>query len=192
MPLSPSTQVAPANGHCNATFANIKLLLYWLVPTLQQIISLSIVAHIMEFTIVVWNACLLIRHIYNWMIMFKDEECNQDWVDEGGIVDIGVFMAMIKIVVLTMLMWRKGSSAPMDRALAHLHETIVKITTKCTTNVGIKLCNRAISLLRGVASNIHHLHLAQLKQIHAPWNGVHRVDDGFRNSVITWNINTKW
>jgi hypothetical protein len=35
MPLSSSMQVALANGHCEATFANIKLLFYWHVSTLQ-------------------------------------------------------------------------------------------------------------------------------------------------------------
>jgi len=69
VPLSLNMQVALVNGHCEATFANIKLLFYWLIPTLQQIISLSIVARIMELTVVVWNACLLIWHTYNWMMV---------------------------------------------------------------------------------------------------------------------------
>jgi hypothetical protein len=34
VPLSLNTQVAFANGHCKASFASIKLLLYWFVPTL--------------------------------------------------------------------------------------------------------------------------------------------------------------
>ncbi len=49
MPLSPSTQFALANGHCEATFASIKLLFYWVVLTLQWWISLSIVH-------VLWNS----------------------------------------------------------------------------------------------------------------------------------------
>jgi hypothetical protein len=53
MPLSLGMQIALMNGHCEATFASIKLLFYCCVPTLQQIISLSIAAHIMEFTMVV-------------------------------------------------------------------------------------------------------------------------------------------
>jgi hypothetical protein len=36
MPLSPSMQVALLNGHCKASFANIKLLFYWLISTSQR------------------------------------------------------------------------------------------------------------------------------------------------------------
>ncbi len=50
-------------------FASIKLLFYWHLLTLQQRISLSIVACIMELTIVVWNACFLTWHTYNWMMV---------------------------------------------------------------------------------------------------------------------------
>jgi hypothetical protein len=50
-------------------FASSKLLFYWHLPTLQHIISLSIVTHIMELTMVVWNACLLTRHTYNRMMV---------------------------------------------------------------------------------------------------------------------------
>jgi len=53
VPLSPSMQVALVNGHGKATFASIKLLFYWCVLTLQRRISLSIVARIMELTMVV-------------------------------------------------------------------------------------------------------------------------------------------
>jgi len=38
----------------------------------------------------------------------------------------------------------KGSSAPMDQALAHSHETMVKINTGCTTNASVEIvrpCN---------------------------------------------------
>ncbi len=69
VPLSPSMQVALVNGHFKAIFASIKLLLYWCVLTLQQRISLSIAARIMEPTMVDWNACLLTRHTYNWMMV---------------------------------------------------------------------------------------------------------------------------
>jgi hypothetical protein len=41
----------------------------------------------------------------------------------------------------------KGSSTPIDRALAHLHETMVEIMTKCTTSASIELCDHATSLL---------------------------------------------
>jgi hypothetical protein len=41
----------------------------------------------------------------------------------------------------------KGSSAPMNQALAHLHETMAEITAECTTGASIKLCNHAPSLL---------------------------------------------
>jgi hypothetical protein len=69
VPLSMNTQVALMNGHYEVTFGSIKLLFNWLVPTLQWKISLSIVVHIMELIVVVWNACLLTRHTYNWMMV---------------------------------------------------------------------------------------------------------------------------
>jgi hypothetical protein len=54
----------------------------------------------------------------------------------------------------------EGSFAPMDQALARLHETMVEFTTWSTTGVSVKLCDHATSLFRGVGSNIHHLCLA--------------------------------
>jgi hypothetical protein len=53
MPFSPNMQVMFANGHCKATFASIKLLFLLMCTDLQRRISLSIVAHIMELTMVV-------------------------------------------------------------------------------------------------------------------------------------------
>jgi hypothetical protein len=69
LPLSLSMQVAFTNGHCEVTFASIKLLFYWRVPILYWRISLSIMAHVMEPTMVIWNACLLTQHTYNWMMV---------------------------------------------------------------------------------------------------------------------------
>jgi hypothetical protein len=58
----------------------------------------------------------------------------------------------------------KGSSAPMDWTLARLPETMVKITVECTSGANVKLCNHVTSLIRGVRSNIHHLHLVQVNK----------------------------
>jgi hypothetical protein len=64
----------------------------------------------------------------------------------------------------------EGSFTPMDRTLAHLHETLVKITTKCILGAIIELCDHATSLLRKVASNIHHFCLAQVNEyMHPEW-----------------------
>ncbi len=77
----------------------------------------------------------------------NDEDCNQDPVDEVDIVDIGGFMAMDEDTCFDNVNVLKGSSAPMDRTLAHLHETMAKITTECITNISIELCDHATSLL---------------------------------------------
>ncbi len=50
-------------------------------------------------------------------------------------------------------------------------------------SVSIELCDHATSFLPGFASNIHHLHLAEVnKSMHLEM--VFRpVDDGFKNSI---------
>ncbi len=78
--------------------------------------------------------------------MFNDEDCNQDPVDEVGIIDIGGFTAMDDDSCFDNDNVPKGSSTLMDRALACLHETIIKITTECTTGVSVELCNHTTSL----------------------------------------------
>jgi hypothetical protein len=87
----------------------------------------------------------------------------------------------MRIVVFDNVNLLEGSSTPIDQALAHLHETMAEITTKCTIGTNIELCDHATLLLRGITSNIHHLHLAQ---VHKPMHleMVFRwVDDGFGN-----------
>jgi hypothetical protein len=54
----------------------------------------------------------------------------------------------------------EGSSAPMDQTLIHLHEIMDEITMECTSGASVELYDNATSLLRGVRSNNHHLHLA--------------------------------
>jgi hypothetical protein len=77
---------------------------------------------------------------------FDDENCNQDLVDEASIVDIGGFTTMDEDCCFDNVNVSKGSSAPMDQTLAYLHETMVEITTRCTTGGSIKLCDHATSL----------------------------------------------
>jgi hypothetical protein len=95
---------------------------------------------------------------------FNDEDCNQDPINEVNIVDIGGFMAMDEDSCFDNVDVLDGSFAPMDRTLACLHEKMVKITTKCTMGVSVKLCNHATSLLQGVGSNNHHLPLVQVNK----------------------------
>jgi hypothetical protein len=78
---------------------------------------------------------------------FDDENCNQDPVDEVHIVDIGRFTTMDEDSCFDNVDVLEGSFTPMDRAGAPLHETMVEITTECTTGVSIELCNHATSLL---------------------------------------------
>jgi hypothetical protein len=41
----------------------------------------------------------------------------------------------------------KGSFAPMDGALTHLHEIMVEIIVECTMGSNVELCDHATSLL---------------------------------------------
>jgi hypothetical protein len=77
----------------------------------------------------------------------------------------------------------KGSSTPMDWTLARLHETMAKITTKRTACVIVKLCDHATSLLRGIASNIHHLYFARVNEFMHSWMVFCQLDDSFQNSI---------
>ncbi len=96
--------------------------------------------------------------------MSNDEDCNQDPIDEVNIIDIGGLMAMDEDRQRDNVNVLEGSSTPMDQTLTYLHETMVKIITKCTTSASIKLCDHETSFFQGVASNIHHLHLAQVHE----------------------------
>jgi len=91
-----------------------------------------------------------------------NEGCNQDLVDEVGIVNIKGLTTMDEDSCFDNVNLLEGSSTPIDRALAHLHETMAEITIKCTIGANIELCDHETSLLRGITSNIHHLHLAQV------------------------------
>jgi hypothetical protein len=77
----------------------------------------------------------------------------------------------------------KGSSTPMDQALTHLHETMVEITVEYTVGANVKLCDHIASLIQGVGSNIHHLHLLQINKSMHLGMLFHSVDDGFKNSI---------
>jgi len=116
--------------------------------------------------------------------VFDDEDCNQGPVNEVDIVYIGGFMAMDEDSCFDNVDVPKGSSAPMDWALACLHETITEITVECTTtSVSIELCDHVTSFLRGVGSNIHHFCLAQINESMNLGMVFHLVDDGFENSI---------
>ncbi len=116
---------------------------------------------------------------------YDDENCNQDLVDEVAIIDIRGFTTVDENNCFDNVDVLEGSFAPMDRTLAHLHETLVEVTTKCTMDVIIKLCDHATSLLQGVASNIHHLCLAQVNESMHLGMIFCQVDDGFGN-FINW------
>jgi hypothetical protein len=60
---------------------------------------------------------------------------------------------------------------------------MAKINAKGGESASIELCDHATSLLQGIASNIHHLHLAQVNKSMHPRMVFRRVDDGFRNSI---------
>jgi len=77
----------------------------------------------------------------------------------------------------------KGSYVPMDRTLTHLHKTMAEIMAKCTAGASIKLCDHAPSLLQGIASNIHHVHLACVNKPMHPGMVFHWMDDGYGDSI---------
>jgi len=77
----------------------------------------------------------------------------------------------------------EGSFAPMDWALACLHETMVEITMECTTGASVELCDHATSRIQEVGSNIHHLRLVWINKSMHPGMVFRRVDDGFENSI---------
>ncbi len=49
----------------------------------------------------------------------------------------------------------EGSSTPMDRTLAHIYETMAKITMECIMGANIELWDHATSFIWGDAPNIH-------------------------------------
>jgi hypothetical protein len=102
--------------------------------------------------------------------VYDNEDCNQDPIDEVDIVDIRGLTTMDEDNCFDNVDVLEGPFTPMDQTLARLHETLVEITTKCTVGVIIELCDHTISLLQRVASNIHHLHLAQVNEsMHLEW-----------------------
>ncbi len=58
---------------------------------------------------------------------YHEEDCNQDPIDEVGIVDIRGLTAMDEDNCFDNVNMPKGSSTPMDWALACLHETMDEI-----------------------------------------------------------------
>ncbi len=77
----------------------------------------------------------------------NDEDCNQDPVDEVGIIDIGGLTVMDEDNCFNNVDVLEGSFAPIDRALAHLYETMAKITMECIVGTNIELCDHATSLI---------------------------------------------
>jgi len=78
---------------------------------------------------------------------FDDEDCNQDPVDEVGIVDIGGLTVMDENSCFDNVNVLEGSSTPMDRALAHVYETMAKFTMECIVGTSIELCDHATSFI---------------------------------------------
>jgi len=70
----------------------------------------------MELIVVVWNACLLTWHTYNWMIAFHNEDYNQNLIHEVGIIDIGGFTTMDEDSCFDNVDLLEGSFSPMDQA----------------------------------------------------------------------------
>jgi hypothetical protein len=60
---------------------------------------------------------------------------------------------------------------------------MAKIVAKHTTSASVKLYDHATSLLQGVGSNIHHLHLVHVNDSMHPGMVFCQVDDGFENSI---------
>jgi len=54
---------------------------------------------------------------------YDDEDCNQNLIDEVGIVDIKGFTTMDEDSCFDNVNVLEGLFAPMDRTLARLHET---------------------------------------------------------------------
>jgi hypothetical protein len=69
----------------------------------------------------------------------NDEDCNQDPIDEVGIVGIGGLTVMDEDSCFDNVDVLEGSSTPMDRTLAHVYETMAKITMECIMGVNIEL-----------------------------------------------------
>ncbi len=113
----------------------------------------------------------------------NDEDYNQNLVNEVNIIDVEGFMAMDEDNCFDNIDVLEGSSTLMDWALTHLHEIMAKIVAKHTTSASVKLYDHATSLLQGVGSNIHHLHLAWTSKSMHLGMVFRRVDDGFKNSI---------
>ncbi len=102
---------------------------------------------------------------------------------EVGIIDIGGFTTIDEDSFFDNVNVSKGSFAPMEQALACLHETMAKITMECIANASVELCDHATSFLQGLGLNIHHLCLAQVNESMHLGMVFRWVDDGFRNST---------
>jgi len=68
-----------------------------------------------------------------------DDNCNQDWVDEVNIVDIGGLATTNEDGHCHNVDVPKGLYAPMDQALTCLHETMVEIIIECGESASIEL-----------------------------------------------------
>ncbi len=92
--------------------------------------------------------------------MSNDADCNENYVDEVGIVNIGGLATMDEDGRCDNVDVLEGLSSPMKQTLAHLHETMVEITIECGEGANTELCDHQTSLLQRVASNIHAINLA--------------------------------
>ncbi len=81
-------------------------------------------------------------------------DCNEDQIDEVGIVNIGGLATMDQDGHCDNVDVPEGLSHPMNQTLARLHEAMVEITIECGEAASIKLCDHGTSLFQGVASNI--------------------------------------
>jgi hypothetical protein len=102
----------------------------------------------------------------------NDEDCNQDLVNEVGIINIGGLTTMDVDSCFDNVNVPKGSFSPMDQTLTQLHETMIKTTTECIAVASIKLCDHATSLLQGSWIKHSPPSFGSNQRIHALVNGI--------------------
>ncbi len=102
---------------------------------------------------------------------FDDEDYNQDPIDEVDIVNIVGLMTMDEDSCFDNVDVPKGSSTPMDQALARLHEITAKITQSV---LGVQTSNCAI-MQHHFFKELHQTFttfVGPSERIHAPMNGI--------------------
>ncbi len=78
-----------------------------------------------------------------------NEDYNQDLVDEVNIIYIGGLIAMDEDSCFNIVDVPEGSSTPMDRALARLHEIMVEIIMECIAGASDALPSPGVNPLEG-------------------------------------------